>query len=292
MRTTSKCTGFRLGLNFCLFACLFPLYAAPTNLPTVFYAGQPRQDYYVDLMQQALSYQCAGNYQLAASKLDLPKQRAFDLMNAHQGIDILFGSASEQRIKDYRAVHFPILRGLNGLRIALVNPETPDVLQNVYSLAALAQLQAGQFFAWSDTTIMRANGLKVDGGSDVEGLYLMLNKGRIDYFPRSVVEILQNQAEHASLNLKIDRHILLYYPTATYFYVAADNQQLADALLCGLEQAQQDGSLSRVFEHYYGEVLQQLNISQRRVITLHNPLLPAGVPLQRPELWYPLPVTP
>ena len=37
-------------------------------------------------------------------------------------------------------------------------------------------------------------------------------------------------------------------------------------------------------------VLQQLNIDQRRVITLSNPLLPAGVPLQRPELWYPLPV--
>lgn len=292
MFALTKCSAAWLLSGFCLL--LFfqnPLLAASSST-MVYYAGQPRQDYYVDLMQQALSYRCAGDYQLAASRLDLPKQRAFDLMNAHQGIDILFGSASGQRINHYRAVHFPILRGLNGLRIALVSSDKPDVLQKVYSLSALAQLQAGQFFAWSDTSIMRANGLKVDGGSDVEGLYQMLNKGRIDYFPRSVVEILQNQAEHASLNLKIDPHILLYYPTATYFYVAADNQQLADALLCGLEHAQQDGSLNQIFARYYGEVLQQLNIGQRRVIKLHNPLLPAGVPLQRPELWYPLPATP
>lgn len=292
MITLRQFSALDLLLKFSLFACLFSLQAAPNTYSTVYYAGQPRQDYYVDLMQQALSYECAGKYQLAASGLDLPKQRAFDLMNAHQGIDILFGSASEQRINHYRAVHFPILRGLNGLRIALVSPENPDVLQKVYNLHALAQLQAGQFFAWSDTTIMRANGLKVDGGSDVEGLYQMLSKGRVDYFPRSVVEILQNQTEHAELELKIDPYILLYYPTATYFYVAADNKLLADALQCGLEHAQQDGSLSRLFEHYYGEVLQQLNISQRRVIKLHNPLLPVGVPLQRPELWFPLPVKP
>lgn len=292
MLSLAKFSAVWLQLGFYLLVfCPNSLLAASSS-STVYYAGQPRQDYYVELLQQALSYHCGEAYQLAASGLDLPKQRAFDLMNAHQGIDVLFGSASKQRISDYRAVPFPILRGLNGLRIALVNPGKADILQPIYSLPALAQLQAGQFFAWSDTAIMRANGLKVDASSDVEGLYQMLSKGRVDYFPRSVVEILQNQAEHAALQLKIDPHILLYYPTATYFYVAADNQPLAETLLCGLERAQQDGSLNRLFERYYGAVLQQLNISQRRVIKLHNPILPTRVPLQRPELWYPLPATP
>jgi ABC-type amino acid transport substrate-binding protein len=255
---------------------------------TIYYAGKPRQDYYVELLQLALSYPCSQHYQLQASGLDLPKQRAFTLMNNHQGIDVIYGSASTERIKQYLAVPFPILRGLKGLRIALVSPQAPDVLKLVYSLPMLAQLRVGQFNTWSDTAILRANGFNVDAASTVEGLYQMLSKGRIDYFPRSVLEILHDQAQHAELQLQIDPYILLYYPTATYFYVAQDNSALAEALLCGLEQAQQDGSLDRLFTQYYGDLLLKLNITGRRVIKLQNPLLPAGVPLQRPELWLPI----
>lgn len=265
--------------------------AAADNQPPlpVYYPGHDRQnDYYIKLLQQAVSYPCASHYQLKASGLDLPKKRAFDLMNAKAGIDIMYGSASTKRLQHYKAIPFPILRGLMGLRIALVSEK--NKLAQVHSVAALAQLRAGQFTTWSDTAILKGNGLNVEPVSDLDGLYKMLALGRIDYFPRSVLEVQQNQQQYAHLNLHIDPHILLYYPTATYYYVASDNQPLADALLCGLEQAQQDGNLNRLFERHYGAVLQQLNIDQRRVITLSNPLLPAGVPLQRPELWYPLPV--
>ena len=212
---------------------------------TVYYPGQPRQDYYTDLLQLALSYPCQQRYQLQASKLDLPKKRAFDLMNAGQGIDVMYGSASTERLAQYRAVTFPILRGLMGLRIALTSNEGKDRLQQIYSVPALAQLRVGQFTTWSDTAILRANGFNVETGSDVEGIYQMLALGRIDYFPRSVLEIQQNQAEHIALNLQIDPHIMLYYPTATYYYVGKDNIQLADAILCGLERAQQDGKLNQ-----------------------------------------------
>jgi hypothetical protein len=263
--------------------------ASPAEPQTVYYAGQPRQDYFVELLQLALSNGCAPHYQLQASGLDLPKQRAFDLMNAHQGIDVLYGSASVERITAYRAVTFPILRGLMGLRIALVSAAAPDILKQAHSITALSQLRAGQFMAWSDTAVLRANGFNVEAAGAVESLYQMLSKGRVDYFPRSILEIRQNLDEHADLNLQIDPYILLYYPTATYFYVARDNTALADALLCGLEQAQRDGSLNQLFERHYADVLQQLNVSGRRLIKLHNPLLPAGVPLLRPELWYPLP---
>ncbi len=255
----------------------------------VYYPGKLRQDYYTDLLHLALSYPCATQYAVQPSDLDLPKKRAFDLMNAGQGIDVMYGSASNERINTYRAIPFPILRGLMGLRIALVSSAEPNILKNAHSLAALSRLRVGQFISWSDTAILRANDFNVEAASTLESLYQMLDKGRIDYFPRSVLEIQQNQAEHAELNLQIDPHILLYYPTATYYYVAKDNNALADALLCGLEHAQQSGQLNQLFERYYGDVLQQLNVAGRRVIKLQNPLLPAGVPLLRPEMWYPLP---
>jgi hypothetical protein len=259
-----------------------------TAINTVYYPGAPRQEYSTDLLQLALSYPCQHSFQLQASNLDLPKGRAFDLMNARQGIDVMFGSASFDRIAQYRAVPFPIMRGLMGLRVALVSKESKNKLQHVYSLSALAKLRVGQFTTWSDTEILRANNFNVEAGSDVDGLYQMLALGRIDYFPRSVLEVQQNQQQYAHLELEIDPHILLYYPTAVYFYVAKDNAALADALLCGLEQAQQDGKLNQLFNQYYGGLLQQLQIDTRRVFTLKNPLLPDHVPLQRPELWYPL----
>lgn len=260
-----------------------------TDLPEkVYYPGTQRHEYYIDLLSLALSYPCQHNFVLAASDLDIPKQRAFDLMNARQGIDVMYGSASIERIAEYRAVPFPIMRGLMGLRVALVSKDGLDTLKQVHTQPALARLRVGQLNTWSDTAILQANQFNVEAGSDLDGLYQMLARGRIDYFPRSVLEVQQNQQQYQHLGLQIDPHILLYYPTAVYFYVAKDHPALADALLCGLENAQQDGKLNQLFTQYYGGLLQQLNIHNRRILKLHNPLLPKDVPLQRPELWYPL----
>jgi hypothetical protein len=263
---------------------------APENVAVtkVYYPGSQRHDYDIDLLALAFSYPCQQRFELAPSNLDLPKKRAFDVMNAHQGIDVMYGSANAERIATYRAVPFPIMRGLMGLRVALVSKEGIDTLKDVHTQPALARLRVGQFSTWSDTEVLRANQFNLEAGSDLDGLYQMLARGRIDYFPRSVLEIHQNQQQYQHLQLQIDPHILLYYPTAVYFYVAKDNQALADTLLCGLEQAQQDGKLNQLFTKYYGGLLAQLQIDKRRVFRLHNPLLPQDVPLQRPELWYPL----
>lgn len=255
----------------------------------IFYPGHERKEYYIDLLQLALSYPCQQQYQLLPSKLDMPKKRAFDLMNQHNGIDVMYGSATNERIAEYRAVPFPIMRGLMGLRVALVSKEGKHKLQNIHSLSTLAKLRVGQFSTWSDTEILQANGFNVEAGSDLGGLYQMLARGRIDYFPRSVLEVQFNQQEHSSLELEIDPYVLMYYPTAVYFYVAKDNVQLAAAVQCGLEHAQKDGKLTKLFDQYYSGVLQQLNLENRRVIKLKNPLLPANVPLERTELWHPLP---
>lgn len=243
----------------------------------VLYGGHTRQDYYTELLQLALSYPSGQAFQLQASGLDLPKQRAFDLMNAHEGIDVLFGSVSRDRLARYRGVPFPILRGYNGWRVALINRHTPNMLQGIHSKQHLSRLSAGQFLTWSDTQILRHNGLLVATSSDANGLYGMLQRGRIDYFPLSVLEIAQELRKHPNPDLMIDPHLLLVYPTATWFYVAKDNQVLADVLLQGLQQAERDGSFDKLFQRYFGEALKQLQLEQRSRITLENPLLPAEV---------------
>lgn len=260
-------------------------YAMNTPAQPVRYAGGERVDYYVELMQLALSYPKGQGYQLAASKLDLPKQRAFDLMNAHQGIDILFGSATNERLANYRAVPFSILRGLNGYRVALVAAEKQHQFKSLHSIQRLETYRAGQLASWSDRTILEANQLSVETTDITENLFLMLEKGRIDYFPLSVVEVQQELQKRPQLHLAIDPYILLYYPTATYFYVAKDNQALADALQDGLKQALADGRFDTLFAKYFAKEIEALQLEQRRVFRLTNPLLPPAVDVDGPETW-------
>lgn len=246
------------------------------------YAGKPRTDYYVEVLQLALSYPSGRRYQLRASGLDVPKQRAFELMARRQGIDVLYGTASEERLAHYRPVPFALLRGLNGYRVALVRRQQADLLKNVHSLARLKQLRAVQFASWSDTTILQANQLPVETSTDLRGLFGMVQLSRGDYLPLSVLELESELAKHAEFELVIDPHLLLYYPTATYFFVAAGNEKLAEVLLYGLKQAAADGKLDQLFAQYFADMLQRLQLQNRRVLTLENPLLPAGLMLHPP----------
>jgi len=246
------------------------------------YAGKPRTDYYVELLQLALSYPSGRRYQLMASGLDMPKQRAFELMARRQGIDVVYGTASEERLANYRAVPFALLRGLNGYRVALVRRQQADLLKNVHSLTRLSQLRAVQFASWSDTAILQANQLPVETSTDLAGLFGMVQLSRGDYLPLSVLEVETELAKHPQFDLVIDPHLLLYYPTATYFFVAPGNEKLAEVLLYGLKQAAADGKLDQLFNRYFGPQLQRLQLDKRRVIELDNPLLPVGVPLHPP----------
>jgi hypothetical protein len=269
----------------CLWCCLLltpvdAMAAAKPAVQTVYYGGNQRQDYYVELLQLALSYPGNHDYQLKASGLHLPKQRAFDLMNAHGGIDVLFGSVSQERLRQYRGIPFSILKGYNGWRVALIHRQTPDILRGIHSKQHLSRLTAGQFLTWSDTQILRRNGLKVDTSTDGNGLYGMLERGRIDYFPLSVLEVAYELSIHQNPQLMIDPHLLIIYPSATWFYVAKDNKALADVLLQGLQQAEQDGSFDKLFQRYFGDALQQLQLEKRTRIMLENPLLPAQVKIK------------
>jgi hypothetical protein len=185
----------------------------------------------------------------------------------------------------YLAVHFPILRGLQGWRIPLVRKNNQDLFKDVHTLDAFKKLIPGQFHTWSDTEVLEANGITVTKGTDYEGLYGMLSKGRFDYFPRSILEVDSDYLAHKNLNIAIEPNIIIHYPTAYYFFVNKNNQVLANDLLAGLEAAHLDGSFNKLFMRYYGEQINKVIDKKRRLIQLQNPLLPKTTPLERSELW-------
>lgn len=133
--------------------------------------------------------------------------------------------------------------------------------------------------------ILRANGVLVVTSPTYDGLFKMLDGRRFDYFPRTPLEIWDEQAINAE-TLEVEPRIALHYYQDSYYMVNRANKALAEVIRQGLEKAIADGSFDRLFDQFYGERLRRAQLDKRLVIELKNPLLTPSTPLNRPELWY------
>ena len=191
-------------------------------------------------------------------------------------------NTSKQRENFLRPIRIPLFKGLIGWRLLFIREEEQALFAKVNSLEALQAYRAGQGHDWPDNAILMANNLPVVTSSNWESLFRMLKMKRIDYFPRSVIEIWREQRIYASLNLHIENHLALHYPAAYYFFVKKDNVELAEAIEAGLNLAVSDGSFEHVFNRNFGEMISKAELSKRKTITLKNPNF---ISLNRPELW-------
>jgi hypothetical protein len=247
--------------------------------------GTYDQSYQFEQLKNALSYLTTKGYQVKSYRGEIPKNRAFDFMNQKDEVDVIFGGATIERESKSQPIRIPILKGLNGWRMPLVNKDKKDIFLSVNSINEFKKLIPGQFYSWSDTKILESNQIQVAKGSDYEGLFQMLDRGRIDYFPRSVLEIYGDYEARKHLNIMIEQNILIHYPTAYYFYVGKGNNTLAADISTGLESAIADGSFDQIFVKHHGDVISNIQKIKHKVFTLDNPFLSTETPLPRKGLW-------
>lgn len=247
--------------------------------------GYERQDYFTDILAKALSYFPEKKYQVGFHNQNIPKLRVLEVIAQDKGIDVIAGGATKEREKMLLPIRIPILKGLNGWRIALVTKENQNIFLTHNSLINFKTLIPGQYHSWSDTKVLESNGIEVEKGSDYYGLFDMLVTGRFDYFPRAVIEVDWEYQANKDKNIMIEPYSLIHYPTAYYFYVNQNNISLASDIEEGLELAIKDGSFDKLFEQYYGEIVMKVRSQNRQVFHLTNPLLSKETPLDRKELW-------
>jgi hypothetical protein len=250
----------------------------------VIHTGPDDQSYFVRLLEHALSYS-NGKYATKAIGSWLPHGREFKMLQEDTQINVAWGGAKPDRESLYLPIRFPVFRGLMGWRISLLKSKNKNIFSSITNLEKLRELSPGQHLNWSDTRILESNNIKVVTGSSYEGIFSMLDKGRFDHFPRAVIEIQRDLENHKQFDFVIDNKVLIYYPTASYFYVNKDNHELAEAISAGLEKALSDGSFDKMFYAEFGHILSALNIKSRTVVKLKNPLLSKETPLNRAELW-------
>ncbi|MCH8550974.1 MAG: hypothetical protein LAT62_03490 [Natronospirillum sp.] len=247
--------------------------------------GDQRSDYAIELLYLALE-KSGLDHTMVGVTTRMQQQRALQEVIAGERLDVMWTMTSEDREAVARPIRFPVYRGLIGIRLPLVTEARIESLASVETLRDLQNLQAGQGYGWPDTEILAYNSLSVITGGDYRQLFPMLLQNRFDYFPRSVLEIWAEAEAYAEDGIVVSPHLALHYPAAVYYFVAPDNDALAEAIENGLETALADGSLEALFLGFYEHYLAQARLDDRVILELDNPLLPADTPLDRAELWY------
>lgn len=247
--------------------------------------GQTQPNYFLALLRLALG-KVEADYVLEPVTLaNFRESRS--VMSVAKGLyDIHWMNTNATRESVLRPIRVPLFKGLIGWRLLMVRQEDRDRFANISSLEPLRELKTVQGHDWPDSDILQENGLPVIRTPHWEGMFKMLYAGRVDYFPRSVVEVWHEQKTFSELNLVVDPHVALVYPSAYYFFVHQDNAPLANAIERGLLLAIEDGSFDRVLMAHFGDSLEKARLNERTIIRLRNPLITPQTPLDRPELWY------
>jgi ABC-type amino acid transport substrate-binding protein len=270
----------------CTLLVAAPLRAEPllrVIYPRAESALDARVSYPLAVLRMALQHS-GREFALQASAIPMQQARSLRLV-ADGRLDVVWSVTTVEREAALRPIRIPIDFGLFGWRVLLIRRGDVARFAAIDSLAGLAGLVAGQGHDWPDLSLLRHNGLQVTPVTTYEGLFAMLARGRIDYFPRALTEVREELARHAAEPIELESTLLLHYPSALYFFVGRDNGELASAIESGLEGCITDGSLKSRFEQEYAADIAATAPAGRRVLALDNPDLPPATPLARAPLW-------
>lgn len=175
------------------------------------------------------------------------RERLRSLLRQGEGIDVLWSSSTPERDLELLPIKFNIMKGLNEYRVLLIRAEDKEKFARIKTLDELRQYRAGTGIHWSDTLILKTNGLPYATSWAYEPLFKMLAAKRFDYMARGMQEIKHELVMHADLNLTVADKVMLHYQQPIYFYVSRKNPKLADRIRRGLEMAEGDGTFNRLF---------------------------------------------
>ncbi|MGS2721944.1 hypothetical protein [Paraglaciecola aestuariivivens] len=218
-----------------------------------------------------------GPYKIEHVQISHSQERALKLLDQGQILDVLHSVSSLAREQDFIAIKYPLLNGLMGMRLALINQHRKQEFDQA-SIQQIKQKLACQGRDWPDSDILEFNGFKVSRVLIFESMFQMVSKSRCDYFPRGIHEVFSEYKrkidEHP--NLMIYKGLLLKYHAPVYFFVSKSNTELAKRLESGLSIISQNGELQRLFEQadFIQAVLPLSKWDNLRTVSLINPDYP------------------
>lgn len=245
-----------------------------------------RTEYPLALLTLALE-KTGVKYSLMPSDRIMLQGKALRQLRENREVNVVWSMTDSQREKDLLPIRIPLAKGLIGWRVFLINELNEGRFYAGMSKNELLKLVPISGEEWPDTKILQANGFNVFTVPSYGNAADVLETNKADFFPRSVMEVL-NELNVGELpaEVTLEKNLAIYYPTALYFFVNKGNTTLARLIETGLQMAIEDGSFDALFMSTYEDSLKQLDLPNRTTIVLENTLLPAQTPLQEESLWY------
>lgn len=214
-----------------------------------------------------------GDYTIVRSS-EMGQTRALRAL-AHDQLDIAHFVSTKEREAQADVIHIPIMQGLLGYRLCLITTNNQQKFSHIGSKNEWIanNIITGQHYNWPDSTILQSNKLAVVTTYKTELLFQQLAKNRFDCFSRGLSEISNEQLDHQDLGIVIEKNIVIYYPLPQFFFVNPAKPVLTKRLRKGLLSLQENNELDNIFNDYYDEIINRLNLKNRVFISLHNPTL-------------------
>ncbi len=253
------------------------------------YASDDVDNYYEELLRYALEATVDefGPYKLLPQNIKMVQQRSVAMIEQSLHIDVIWSMTSVDRESRMQAVYIPLLKGLLGYRVFLIRQGEQQRFNNISTVNALKKITIGQGVNWPDTEILEKNKFQVVKSLG-NNLHDMLESKRFDMFPRSVLEVVNEDTSRP--NLTIESNLLLKYPAPLYFFVNKSNKKLAKRLTIGLSRLVESGSFDEIFYSNKGPatLMKELGIGKRKVIEINNPNISRESEklINNPSLWF------
>ncbi|VUD68776.1 hypothetical protein TDB9533_04135 [Thalassocella blandensis] len=231
--------------------------------------------FHTELITQALQQTDSTLGNFAASPVDnpIPASRVPESVIKDEEFNVFWAPA----IKKYErpelfAIKIPLLKGLAGCRLLLVNKDKPlqeDALQNYSSLTY------GVRHDWISTDIFKLNNLNTLTALNNKTLLLTLEAGRYDAIPVGADQIqrLLETDEKLAKVLQVSDLAIFHFPLPTIYYVNSNYPALADALERGLKTLLKNGQFETIFNQHFKQQLNILKGDKYKTITLKNPFV-------------------
>lgn len=249
-------------------------------------------DYFTTLLVMALEASKAENEEIDIifSPRDYSQARWINMLQSDKSNFVIWTMTDKEREQQMRPIRIPLFKGLFGYRVLLIRKQEQARFDQINTQQDLAKFLGGQGTHWPDTLILQANGLRVTTAETTESLFRMIAARRFDYFPRGVSEAWFELLQRQDANLEVENKLLLYYPTAIYFFVNKNNEELAQRIEKGMEVLIDNGKFDQFFYNHPRVSSGLEKVKSRRIIELKNPYLPTETPVNNPRYWIDLSV--